>query len=295
MDGGGSIRIPSSCCGLVGLKPSRGRHVGSATLGLPVDIVTNGIVSRSVRDTANYYKGIEDFKANPKLPAIGHVTGPGTKRLKIAMFTQNPADIEADADVSAAVLKAGKACQELGHEVEYIKNPYHDQILFDFLVYYSCLSRFLVSFGRILVHPKFKSKECEPFTLGLAKFYTNSVFHTPSSFKRLRRDIIQEQNALYEKYDVLLSPTLLTAVPKLGYFGGDQKFISLVMRLNNYVNFTILQNASGAPAISLPIGICSKGLPIGPQFAAKLGNDRTLLELAFELEAAGAFINHDLA
>lgn len=293
MDGGGSIRIPASCCGLVGLKPSRGRHVGSSTLGLPVDIVTNGIISRTVRDTANYYKGIEDFRAHPKLPAIGHVTGPGKKRLKIAMFTQNPADIEADADVAAAVLKAGKACEDLGHQVEYIKNPYHDQILFDFLVYYSCLSRFLVSFGRILVHPKFQRKELEPFTLGLAKFYTNSIFHTPSSFKRLRKDIIQEQNALYEKYDVLLGPTLLTSVPKLGYFGGDQKFISLVMRLNNYVNFTILQNASGAPAISLPIGKCSKGLPIGPQFAAKLGNDRTLLELAFELEAAGAFVNHD--
>lgn len=290
MDGGGSIRIPASCCGLVGLKPSRGRHVGSPTLGLPVDIVTNGIVSRSVRDTANYYKGIEDYRPHPKLPAIGHVTGPGKKRLKIAMFTQNPADIEADADVRAAVLKAGKACEDLGHQVEYIPNPYNDQILFDFLVYYSCLSRFLVSFGRLLIHPKFQRKQVEPFTLGLAKFYTKSVFHTPSSFKRLRNDVIHEQTALYEKYDVLLSPTLLTSVPKLGYFGGDQSFISLVMRLNNYVNFTILQNASGAPAISLPIGTCSNGLPIGPQFAAKLGNDRTLLELAFELEGAGAFV-----
>ncbi len=64
------------------------------------------------------------------------------------------------------------------------------------------------------------------------------------------------------------------------------------MRVNNYVNFTILQNTSGAPAISLPMGKCRNGLPIGPQFAAKLGDERTLLELAFELEEAETFLKY---
>ncbi|MBL4585661.1 MAG: amidase [Flavobacteriales bacterium] len=292
MDGGGSIRIPASCCGLVGLKPSRGRHIGSSTKGLPVDIVTHGMLSRTVRDTANYFHGIEQFKAHPQLPAIGHVTGANKRRLRIAMFTQNPAHIEADADVVKTVIEAGKKCEELGHSVEYIPNPYDDRILFDFLIYYSALARGLVSFGRLLVHPKFKKSELEPFTRGLATFYTNSIFHTPGSLKRLRNHVIKEQDALYQKYDVLLSPTVLGTVPKLGYLAGDQPFISLVMRINNYVNFTILQNASGAPAISLPLGKCKNGLPIGPQFAAKLGDDRTLLELAFELEEAGAFMKN---
>lgn len=292
MDGGGSIRIPASCCGLVGLKPSRGRHVGSPSLLLPVDIVTNGIVSSTVRDTANYFHGIEQHRAHPKLQPIGHVTGPSKRRLRIGMFTQNPAGIEAHADVAEAVRATGKKCEELGHTVEYIPNPYSDKILFDFLVFYSFLARLLVSFGRVAVHPRFNNSKVEPFTSGLASFYSKSILHTPSSFKRLRRDVAREYNALFEKYDVLLSPTLLETVPKLGYYGGDQPFISLVMRLNNYVNFTILQNVTGAPAISLPTGKCANGLPIGPQFGAKLGDDRTLLELAFELEAAGAFVKH---
>ncbi|MFT5279629.1 MAG: amidase [Bacteroidia bacterium] len=290
MDGGGSIRIPASCCGLVGLKPSRGRHVGSPTLPLPVDIVTNGIVSKTVRDTANYFHGIEQFKANKKLPAIGHVTGPSKRRLKIGVFTQNPAGIEAHADVSKAVNDAGLKCEALGHNVDFIANPYNDRILIDFLVYYSFLARTLYSFGRLAVHPKFNIKKAEPFTIGLAKFFSRTMLHAPGSFSRLRNEVVAEQDKLYEKYDVVLSPTILQPTPKLGYFGGDESFTSLVMRLNNYVNFTILQNASGAPAISLPVGKCSNGLPIGPQFAAKLGDDKTLLELAFELEQADAFI-----
>lgn len=292
MDGGGSIRIPASCCGLVGLKPSRGRHVGSPSLGLPVDIVTNGIVSRTVRDTANYFHAIEQYRPHPKYPAIGHVTSPNGRRLRIGMFTQNPAGIEAHADVAKAVLDAGAVCERLGHRVEYIPNPYHDRVLFDFLVYYSFLARLLVTFGKVAVHPRFDNRKVEPFTSGLASFFSKSMLHAPTSFRYLKRKLGHEYDALFQKYDVLLSPTLLEPVPKLGYFGGHQPFISLVMRLNNYVNFTIIQNATGAPAISLPMGKCSNGLPIGPQFAARIGDDRTLLELAFELEQAGAFIKH---
>lgn len=290
MDGGGSIRIPASCCGLVGLKPSRGRHVGSPTALLPVDIVTNGIVSKTVRDTANYFHGIEQYHQNKKLPPIGHVTGPSKRRLKIGVINENPAGIKAQEDVAKTVTDLGLKCENLGHNVEVISNPYSDRILIDFLVYYSFLARSLYSFGRIAVHPKFKASRIEPFSKGLAKFFSRTMLHAPGSFRRLRNEVIAEQERVYEKYDVLLSPTVLEPVPKLGYFGGDESFTSLVMRLNNYVNFTILQNTSGAPAISLPVGKCSNGLPIGPQFAAKLGDDKTLLELAFELEDSGAFV-----
>ena len=118
------------------------------------------------------------------------------------------------------------------------------------------------------------------------------MLHAPSSFTYLKGKLSREYDALFSSYDLLLSPTLLEPVPKLGYFSGDQPFISLVMRLNNYVNFTIIQNATGAPAISLPLGKCENGLPVGPQFAARIGDDRTLLELAFELEQAGAFVKY---
>jgi len=89
-DGGGSIRIPAACCGLVGLKPSRGRLLmNEMAKSLPINIVSDGIVSRSVRDTAAFFALAEEHYKNPALPPLGHITAPGRKRLKIGMFTQN--------------------------------------------------------------------------------------------------------------------------------------------------------------------------------------------------------------
>lgn len=289
MDGGGSIRIPANCCGLVGLKPTRGRHVVSPTAILPIDIVTNGIVSRTVRDTANYFAAIEKYRPNKKLPPIGKVEGPDKRRLRIAVFTQNPAGIEAHPDVSRAVRESAAACQRLGHHVDYIPTPFTDRVLFDFLVYYAFLSRMQLSTGRFTLHPAFKASLTEPFTKGLAEFFTRSMLHAPGSFRRLKRIVNAEHNALMAKYDVALCPTLLNPVPKLGEYAGDVPFVSLIMRINNYVNYTILQNITGAPAISLPTGRCSNGLPIGPQFFTRQGGEPTLLALAFELEQTGAF------
>ena len=85
MDGGGSIRIPASCCGLVGLKPSRGRMLGSVTAALPIDIVAHGVLTRTVRDTANFMAAAEQYHRAKNLPEIGRVTGPSAKRLKIAL------------------------------------------------------------------------------------------------------------------------------------------------------------------------------------------------------------------
>ncbi len=291
MDGGGSIRIPASCCGLVGLKPSRGRMLGSMSKGLPVDIVTDGVLTSTVRDTANFFTGMEQYYKPKHLAEIGKVSGPSKKRLKIAMFIQSPAGMEAHPDVANAVLSAGKKCESLGHRVEYIPNPYDDKILFDFLVYYSFNAWLVMTFGKFAMNWKFNRKKVEPFTKGLHEYFQKFLLMVPGSFRRLRNDVVNEYRELTKKYDTLISPVLLSPTPKLEHYGSEVGFISLIMRLNNYVNFTILQNTTGAPAISLPMGTCNNGLPIGVHFAAGMGEERKLLELAFELEAAGAFIN----
>jgi amidase len=129
----------------------------------------------------------------------------------------------------------------------------------------------------------------EPFTRELSGYFYKFLLMAPGALRHLRNDLVQSYKSLVSKYDVVLSPTLANPTPKLKYFSPELGVISLVTRLNNNVSFTTIQNATGAPAISLPMGVCSNGMPIGLQFAAALGEERKLLELAFELEAAGAF------
>jgi amidase len=291
MDGGGSIRIPASCCGLVGLKPSRGRMLGSMTAALPVDIVTHGVLTSTVRDTANFFAGAEQYYRAKNLPEIGNVRGPSARRLKIALLTESSVGLEAHEDVVQAVVNAGKKCESLGHSVERIPNPYPDSILFDFLVYYSMLAWLTTRFGKVAMSWKFNVRKVEPFTRDLSGYFYKFLLMTPGALRRLRNDLVEAYQSLVSKYDVVLSPTLSNPTPKLKYFSPELGVISLVTRLNNHVTFTTIQNATGAPAISLPLGICSNGLPIGMQFAAALGEEKKLLELAFELEAAGTFCN----
>ncbi len=290
MDGGGSTRIPASCCGLIGLKPSRGRDIESPTKKLPLDIVNHGIVSRTVRDTANYYHATERFYKAPKLPEIGLVQNPSKKRLKIAVFTQAPTGIECHDDVKEVVLNAGKICKNLGHEVEYISNPFSDPVVLDFLTYYSMLAWGTNNLGKIINNKGFKKKKGELFTRELSAYFSKLAFLYPGAIKRLKKQVPKEYKKLTNKYDILLSPTLAAPVPEIGYFGTEVTLFSMVMRLNNYVSYTTIQNATGSPAITLPMGRCKNGLPIGPQFATKIGGEKMLLELAFELEESGVFV-----
>lgn len=290
MDGGGSIRIPASCCGLVGLKPSRGRHVGSPTKNLPIDIVTQGIVSRTVRDTANYWYDVEQHHSPRNLPNIGHVTGPGKQRMKIGMFTQTPSGIESHPDVVDAIRDAGRKCVELGHHIEMIDNPFSHEVKPDFMLYYAFLANLIQNFGKVTYNWKFDSSELEEFTRELGRAFPKVMIQAPQSFTRLKRNLLKDYEKATSEYDLLLCPTLSTPVPRIGYFAPDTGFLAMVQKLNHYIHSTIIQNATGMPAISLPMAKCGNGLPIGAQFSAGMGEERKLIELAFELEAAKAFV-----
>ncbi len=108
---------------------------------------------------------------------------------------------------------------------------------------------------------------------------------TPFTIGRLKKFSNQYKN-IFSDYDILLSPTIPHAPPKIGYIGPEVSFETHFERLREYVSFTPLQNIAGAPAISLPMGFSRNGLPIGIQFAAAYGQEKRLLELAFELEEA---------
>ena len=285
-DGGGSIRIPASCCGLVGLKPSRGRLVDMPELDrLPVNLTVQGVVTRSVRDTALYYSLAEQVYRNPALPEIGMVSEPDSQRLRIGLMTHGLRDLPVSAEVVDAVTAAAALCEGLGHHVEVVPLPVEDQFGPDFLRYWAFLSFALKRGGRRLYGPGFDGSRTEKLTDGLASLFTREAERLPGSLRRLRR-FARDREPVFANFDVVLSPVLGHAPAPIGYFGPDVDFRTHLTRLLRYTSFTPMQNVSGSPAISLPLGRSSHGVPIGVQVGAAYGQERTLLSLAYELEDA---------
>jgi amidase len=132
---------------------------------------------------------------------------------------------------------------------------------------------------------RFDTRRVEALTSGLARTFTRAPRAALAATWRLRR-FAAEYAKVFERFDVLVSPTLAELPPKLGWISTEAPFEAWFERIRTYVPFTPLQNAAGAPAISLPLGRAENGLPIGVQFAGPFGGDATLLSLALELEEA---------
>lgn len=282
-DGGGSIRIPAACCGLVGLKPSRGRHiVPEMAQAMPVDIISEGVVTRTVRDTAQFHAEAERHYRNHGLPPIGDVEGPGKRRLRIGVVTEaltGPIDRETQA---AAKATADKLADQ-GHAVEEVTPPVTQTFANDFLLYWQFLAFALHHGGKWTVDTSFDQAQLDPFTVGLSRAFVRRAYRLPLALFRLKRSE-RLLAKIYETYDVVLSPVLAHTTPRIGYLSPTLPFDELIGRLERYVAFTPLANATGTPAISLPAARTNEGLPIAIQLAGRHGDERTLLELAFELE-----------
>jgi amidase len=284
-DGGGSIRIPASCNGLVGLKPSRGRlPLDKDVRQMPVRIVHDGVVTRSVRDTAAFYREAEKAFANPRLPAIGDVTGPSAERLRIAVCTRSIVR-DAAPEVRELTTKTAALLESLGHKVEFIDNPVPAHFADDFLLYWSFLAFALVRGGRRMFGPTFDRSRLDNLTLGLDRHAARNLHRLPLAIARLAR-IRRITERATRDYDVVLMPTLADPPPRIGHLDPTQDYQTIIDRLIDWVAFTPLQNATGEPAISLPLAQTADGLPVGMMFSAPLGEDRRLLALAYELEEA---------
>lgn len=288
-DGGGSIRIPAAVCGLVGLKSTRGRLVTQeAAKALPVNIISDGVLSRTVRDTANFFAEAEKYYRNNKLPAVGHVTGPGKQRRRIGLMVDSIAGDPTCPQTRAAVEATAKQLSDLGHHVEMARIDLPQRFVDDFLLYWAMLAFFVSKFGRALFPQGFDGQQLDPLSQGLARYYRQRFLKTPGMLRQLRQSQARYAE-VFNQYDVVLTPVLAHTTPELGYLGADVDFDAQLERLLRYTTFTPANNASGSPAISLPLGQTDTGLPIGVQFSGRHGDERTLLELAFELEDAQPF------
>lgn len=283
-DGGGSIRIPAAACGLVGLKPTRGRTAANAQgAQMPIDLISDGVVTRSVRDTAAVLGELDRLRRNPVLPPIGLVDGPGARRLRIGLVLESPAGGEVDAETRAAVLGIARVLERQGHVVEPHTLAVGKGFVDDFLVYWGLLAVGIVRGGRFGL-PSFDARRLDPLTLGLNRHFMTTAPRRPGFLHRLRR-VGAEYDGEFVHHDVLLSPVLAHRTPQLGWLHPTVPFDELRERLVKYVGFTPQQNVAGAPAVSVPGGTTVDGLPIGVQLASAHGDERTLIELAYLLEA----------
>jgi amidase len=284
-DGGGSIRIPAAVNGLVGLKPTRDRLAQDALhRQQPVRIISEGVLTRSVRDTAAFLREAERVYRALRLPPVGDVTRPGRKRLRVAVHTSGIGRPAAP-EVVELTLKTARLLEELGHEVEQVPHPAPTTTPEDFLLYWSMLAMVVVRTGRRQNGPSWDRTRLDNLTLGLERHARRRLHRIPGAIARLRR-LSRVSADFHGSYDVALTPTLAHQTPLVGHLDPTNDFDTVLERIQEWVAFTPWHNATGDPAISLPLATTSTGMPQGMMFSAGAGQESTLLELAYELEEA---------
>ncbi|CAN5198979.1 amidase [soil metagenome] len=314
-DGGGSIRIPASACGLFGLKASRGLVPSGPASGEPLGgTATDGVISRSVRDSAAMLDVLAGAtKESPYLPSIptgGYAAEVGQEpgRLRIAVCTASSINPSPDAEAVEAARAAADLLTELGHDVvELPVAPFDDAALAkDFLTSWFVYCAYSVEEAKRVSgcgDEGFEDDTLIMAALGRATGSVDLVRAIESRHTHVRR--LAE---FHETYDLLLTPTTATAPPRVGAFtpplpirlaqkallsakvGGLLRFTPLVDQLITqnlgWVPYTQLANLTGRPAMSVPLHWTPAGLPIGVQFVGRLGADGLLLRLAAQLEQA---------
>jgi amidase len=285
-DGAGSIRIPASCCGLYGLKPSRGLmpagpQIGEAWGGL----ATEHVLSHSVRDSETMLRATMGIDVGAPYAQPVPVAA-NDKPLRIALcdttFEGEPVHVE----VAEAIRALAKRCEALGHIVEVARPPVNTREVIDAVVrLMACGTAMVVNRWGYQAHIE---ALLEPATQGaVALGRATSAPQYLELLSRLHR-ITREVAAFHQTYDVLLCPTLAEPPAMLGRFAmSNGDYLDYRLGPNGvwkYSPFTPLANATGQPSMSIPAGKSSLGLPIGAMLTGRFGEDFVVLKLAASLE-----------
>lgn len=286
-DGGGSIRIPASCNGVFGLKPSRGRSVPSGRPDPGIEISVSGCVSRSVRDTAAWLAVTEQQGASATFAPVGVVEGPIQQRLRIGVDILNALGHEPDAEVRAAIESTAELCRSLGHTVTEFRAPVNGrQFSDDFILLWANGAAEVVALVQSMAPAGAPLDQLlEPLTIELGEHARRQGPRALQAAIARLRAVEAAYAAMFGDIDVYLTPVLAKPPVALGTIDGA-KGMAVFATLSDYVGYTPLQNIAGAPAMSVPLAWSAGGLPIGSHFSAPKGEERRLLELAFELEQA---------
>jgi amidase len=316
-DGGGSIRIPAACCGLFGLKPTRGRTpVGPDRTEIWNGYTIGHVISRSVRDSAAALDAIAGPESNspywappPARPFLAEIgTPPG--RLRVALTKRPQAALATPhADCLAAADDAGRLLADLGHEVEEADLEIDAEAFArDFFTLVCVEMAAFLARAALLVGRRARRRDLETST-AVTAILGRQRTALEAAAARDRLDAVARRTAtFFERYDLLLSPTLGAPPPAIGALAprGAEAFgqalltrlhLGVLLRLPgvveasvrrvfSFIPFSPLANVTGQPAMSVPLLWNADGLPIGSQLTARFGDEATLFRVAAQLETA---------
>jgi amidase len=280
-DGGGSIRIPASCCGLVGLKASRGTQLRARAPHVIEDLlVADGLLARSVRDVRWAH---ERLRPSGKAVAGPRPGGP----LRIGVVESSLFGDIPHPHVSATLRQTADLCSGLGHSVAVTRWPVDGpSVMQAFKTLWTYLGYEIVAHLRSSMEESQICAQLEEWTLGLSRVAPSFAAEDAQGVFEQAEKSRQALESWFDSFDLMLTPVVLEPPPRIGRYSPGQPFETLYEQMFRYVSFTPLQNLSGHPAISVPLYRSPEGLPIGSMFTARLGGDKRLLELAAQLERA---------
>lgn len=295
-DGGGSIRIPASECGLVGLKPSKGRvsfgpKLGEAWAGAAID----GVVTRTIRDTARVLDGIsQPWIGDPywaPLPTMSfeQAISEVPRQRRVGLVTESSWGT-VHPECIMAVEQTALALQDLGHLVEVAKPDalFDDDLFEHFKVVLASSEAFSVEKLQDAVGRRFETGDMEADTRALVelgrKYSATDYLASVEWFHSYTRQMA----SWWQEFDLLLTPVIAEPPPKIGELRDPR---TGTKRLRELLLFTAQFNITGQPAISLPMHTSKEGLPIGVQLVAAMHGESLLLQVGQQLEDASSWYN----
>ncbi len=283
-DGGGSIRIPASNCGLFGLKPTRGRVVNDTSPRRPGDLSVRGFLSRSVRDSEVALGG-----SNARDTALPPTSGWNIdgKSLRIAVAINAANGEKPHVECANAVTNTAKLCEELGHHVEEAAPPIDgEKFSWAMLTLWSNIPYSTIEQVKAATGNPPPKPALEGWTWGLAESFAKQEDGALEKAVEHMQLVTKQMNEFLTRYDMILTPVLASPPVKTGDLAPDVDYETLFDRVIKYAAYTPPANAAGLPAMSVPLHWTPEGLPVGSHFVGTYGEERKLFALAKQLEMA---------
>ena len=296
-DGGGSIRIPASCCGLLGLKPTRGRVPNGPDMAEPLSgLAIEFAVTRTVRDAARLLDAVQGpgvgdpFEIATPAEAYSSSSEKEPGRLRIAFMTDPWSAAELDDQVRQACINTAAQCEQLGHLVTEARPEIDWQQFFDAThILWTANIAVIVDYAAMMCGRKVDETTLEATTLACYRYGKELKAEQFLQAQTVANHICRTVGHFFQDYDLLLTPTTTQPPLPVGMMNANDPDLDAVgwsEHVFKYCPYTPVFNMTGQPAISIPLQQSSEKLPLGMQFVGRYGEEHTLLQLARQFERA---------